>query len=180
MPTRERSSTAALPPGLIYSTAVLCGVLAALALQIDLSRAGFDLAAAWESLFSASSRQLRTAGPWWAVAGLAFVGGGTVAAALTHLPLPWRRFRLLRWAAAAVIVLLLADIGHSTAAPKELAAGANVAARLAALGLAVLMAMLGAYLTVAPPALAIASDRHSAQLKIALHAGKEIRQGLEP
>ena len=54
---------------LIYAGAVTCGVLAALALQIYLSGAGFDLAALWENLLSARPRQLRTTGPWWAIAG---------------------------------------------------------------------------------------------------------------
>ena len=52
------------------------------------------------------------------------------------------------WTGIGCIVLLLADIGHSAAAPEGVGAGVNVAARLAALGLAALMAMLGAYLTV--------------------------------
>ena len=138
----------ALQPALIYSAAILCGVVAALALQIALSRAGFDLAAVWENLFATGARQLRTTGPWWAIAGLAFITSGATAAALSRVPLPWRRFRLLRWVAGAGIVLLLADIGHSAAAPEGVGAGVNVAARLAALCLAALMAMLGAYLTV--------------------------------
>ena len=54
---------------LIYAGAVTCGVLAALALQIYLSGAGFDLGALWENLLSAKARQLRTTGPWWAIAG---------------------------------------------------------------------------------------------------------------
>jgi hypothetical protein len=141
-------SDAALPPALIYSAAVLCGVLAALALQMLLSRAGFDLAAVWENLFATGARQLRTTGPWWATAGIAFIASGATAAALSRAPLPWRRFRLLRWAAGAIIVFLLADIGHSAAAPEGVGAGVNVAARLAALAVAGLMAVLGAYLTV--------------------------------
>jgi hypothetical protein len=48
-----------------------------------------------------------------------------------------------------VIVLLLAHVGHTEAAGADsLAPGANVAVRLAALGLAGLMAMFGAYLAV--------------------------------
>jgi hypothetical protein len=62
--------------------------------------------------------------------------------------LPWRRFRLLRWAAGAGIVFLLADIGHSTAALEGVDAGANVAASLGGLVVAALMAMFGAYFTV--------------------------------
>ena len=90
-----------LPRVLIYTTALTCGVLAALALQIHLSRAGLDLVGLWDSLLSTKTLQLRTAGPWWAIGGTAFIASGATAAALSRLPLPWRRFRLLRWAAGA-------------------------------------------------------------------------------
>jgi hypothetical protein len=133
----------------IYAGAVTCGVLAAMALQIYLSGAGFDLGALWEGLLAAKGRQLRTTGPWWAIAGTAFAVGGATAAALSRFPFPWRRFRPLRWALGAVIVLLLAHVGHTEAAGADsLGPGANVAVRLAALGLAGLMAMFGAYLAV--------------------------------
>jgi hypothetical protein len=81
-----KPSPVALPPALIYAAALTCGVLAALALQIYLSSAGFDLAGLWENLFASSARQLRTAGPWWAIAGVAFVTGGITAAALSRFP----------------------------------------------------------------------------------------------
>ena len=133
---------------LIYAGAVTCGVLAALAVQIYLSGAGFDLATLWQDLLSAGTRQLRTTGPWWALAGAAFVVSGATAAALDRFPFPWRRFRPLRWALGALVVLLLAHVGHSVAAPEEVGEGATVAVRLAALGTATLLAMLGAYLAV--------------------------------
>ncbi|HKA79850.1 MAG TPA: hypothetical protein VKD43_07430 [Xanthobacteraceae bacterium] len=146
--TKPDLSPIALPRGLIYTTALTCGVLAALALQIYLTRSGYDLVGLWANVFSTKSMQLRTAGPWWAIAGLAFVVSGAVAAALSRLPLPWRRFRLLRWALGAVIVLGLADIGHSASLPEGIGAGANVAASIGALVIAALMAMFGAYFTV--------------------------------
>jgi hypothetical protein len=147
MQTPKRDiSAVALPPALIFTTALTCGVLAALALQIYLSQAGFDFAALWQNLVGAGARQLRTTGPWWAIAGLAFVTGGIVAAALSRLPPPWRRHRPLRWTAGALLVLLLAHIGHSETAPEPVGSGANVAIALAALVTAALFAALGAYL----------------------------------
>jgi hypothetical protein len=147
MQTPKRDiSAVALPPALIFTTALTCGVLAALALQIYLGQAGFDFAALWRNLLGAGTRQLRTTGPWWAIAGLAFVTGGIVAAALSRLPLPWRRHRPLRWTAGALLVLLLAHIGHSATAPEAVGPGANVAVALAALVAAALFAALGAYL----------------------------------
>jgi hypothetical protein len=136
-----------LPRTLIYATALTCGVLAALALQIQLARTGSDLVGLWQSLASGKGLQLRTAGPWWGLAGAAFVVGGATAAALARMPLPWHRFRLLRWLAGAAIVVLLADIGHSAAAAGGARAGAHLAATLAGLGVAAVMAMLGAYFT---------------------------------
>jgi hypothetical protein len=135
------------PRALTYVTALTCGVLTALAFEIYLSRAGYDLVSAWSSLFSTRSMQLRTAGPWWGVAGVAFVTGGAVAWALRRAPPPWRRWRLLRWLAGALIVYVLAQIGHS--APSSTAsAGAQVAASLSAMTAAALMALCGAYFTV--------------------------------
>jgi hypothetical protein len=146
-PKREPSS-AALPPALIYATALTCGVFAALALEVYLTSAGFDLASLWENFLSSGTRDLRTTGPWWGIAGLAFVAGGITAAALSRLPPPWHGFRLLRWVAAGVIILLLEDISHSVGGAEGVAAGVNVAVRLAALGVAAVMALGGAYVAV--------------------------------
>jgi len=141
-------SSDALPPALIYAAALTCGVLAALALEIYLTGAGFDPANLWENFLSSGTRDLRTAGPWWGIVALAFVVAGITAAALSRLPPPWHRYRLLRWVAAGVILLLLEDITHSAVAPEAAAAGVNVAVRLTALCVAALMALLGAYVAV--------------------------------
>jgi hypothetical protein len=145
-PPQHERSPIELPRALILTSAITVGVLAALALQIYLSRAGLDFVSLGQNLFSGKAVQLRTALPWWLIAGAAFVAGGGTALALSHSPLPWRRFRLLRWAAGAVIVFALADIGHSAPAAPGTSAGAQVAATLVALGLAGLMAALGAYI----------------------------------
>jgi hypothetical protein len=145
---RREPSPVALPPALIHAAALTCGVLAALALQVYLRSAGFELAGLWESFFAGGTRQLRTAGPWWAIAGVAFVTGGITAAALSRFPPPWHRFRPLRWAAGAILVLLLAQVGHPSAAPDAAGAGVQVAANLVALAVAAVMALLGAYVAV--------------------------------
>ncbi len=137
-----------LPATLVYTTALTCGVIAAIALEIELSRAGYDLVGLWRNLPSLSAVQLRTAGPWWAIPALAFIVGGVTAAALSRLPLPWRRFRLLRWVVGAGLVLLLADIGHHASELGGKDGGANVIAILGVLGIAAAMALGGAYLTV--------------------------------
>jgi hypothetical protein len=146
--SKREISEVPLPASLIYSTALTCGMLAAIAAQIQLNRAGFDLIGLWQNLFSTRAMQLRTAGPWWAIAGSAFIVGGITAAALSRLSLPWRRLRLLRWAAGAAIVFVLADIGQHSAGLAGVDAGANVIASFAALVIAALMALGGAYFTV--------------------------------
>jgi len=57
-----------LPATLVYGTALTCGLLAAIAVQIQLNRAGFDFVSLWQNLFPSGAMQLRTAGPWWAPA----------------------------------------------------------------------------------------------------------------
>ena len=92
--------------------------------------------------------QLRSAGPWWAIAAVAFVVGGVIAAALSRMPLPWRRFRLLRWLGGAVAVFILADIGQHSADLAHAQSEANVFAGLGVLAMAALMSLGGAYLTI--------------------------------
>jgi len=149
MPTGKRDKfDVPLPTKLVYGTALTCGVLAAMALQIQLGHSGYDLVGLWRDPSSLRAMQLRTAGPWWAIVGFAFIVGGVTAAALSRLPLPWRRFRLLRWVAGAILVLLLAETGHRATELTGKDAGATVVASLAVLAIAALMALGGAYLTV--------------------------------
>ena len=133
-----------LPRVLIYSAALTCGMLAALAVQIWLVRAGYDPAA----VLSTRSLQLRAAGPWWAIAGAAFIASGIAGACLNRWGSRLVPFRILRWSFAAVAVFGLAHIGHSAAGQTVGNAGAHVAASLAALAIAALLGLLGAYLTV--------------------------------
>jgi len=146
-PRRDLSSIA-LPPALIYATALTCGVLAALAVEIYLAGAGFDLASMWREGTFGGARELRTTGPWWAVAGIAFAASWVTAAALSRFPPPWRRLRPLRWGAGAALVLLLAQVGHPSAAPEGVGPGVHLAANLAALVIAAVMGLLGAYVAV--------------------------------
>jgi hypothetical protein len=134
-------------PALIYPTALTCGILAAIAVAIHLGRAGFDLTSLWEGPFTTKTMQLRTAGPWWAMAGAAFVVSGITAAALSRLPLPWRRFRLLRWIAGAALVFVLADIGQAATELPAGNPGTNAIAAFGALLMAGVMALCGAYFT---------------------------------
>src|SRR3984893_2447297 len=145
---RRDPFSAPLPPALIYAAALTCGVLAALTLEIYLTGAGFDPSNLWENFLSSGTRDLRTAGPWWGIAALAFIVSGITAAALSRFPPPSHPYRLLRWAAAGVILLLVVHITHSAGRSCGVAAGVNLAFSLIALCLAALMALLGAYVAV--------------------------------
>jgi hypothetical protein len=134
-----------LPAALVYATAVPCGVLAAMAVQILLARAGIELAGVWSTLFSTSALQLRSAGTWWLMVGAAFLVSAVVAAALSRLPWPWLRFRLIRWLLAAGVVFAIAEVGHSAGASAQANLGMHVAVSLVALLAAGLMALFGAF-----------------------------------
>jgi hypothetical protein len=135
-----------LPRPAVYATAVVCGVLTAIVVQIILGHAGVELSDVWRNLLSGQSLQLRSAGPWWAMAGAAFLMGAVVAAALSRLPLPWLSFRLIRWILGAAIVFALAEVGHmSGETAGEHADGAHVGLTFGALISAGLTALFGAY-----------------------------------
>src|SRR5436190_1423625 len=76
-----------LPRPLLYGIGVTCGVLAAIVVQILLSRAGFELAGAWRDLVSPQALQLRAAGAWWVIASAAFLAGAVMTAVLSRMPL---------------------------------------------------------------------------------------------
>jgi hypothetical protein len=147
MPAKQDLPDIALPYALIFMTSVTCGVLAALAAQIELTRIGWDVSDLLQNLLSSKALQLRMAGPWWVIAGVAFIVSGVTAAVLHRCPLPWTSFRLLRWILGGVIVFGLSHVGHDASAASG-SAGAQTAASLGALFVAALMAMFGAYFAV--------------------------------
>ena len=81
------------------------------------------------------------------MAGAAFIASGATAAALSRLPLPWRRRRSYTWILATLLVFALAHIGHSAPGSTTAHAGTQVAVSIAALFVAAAMAIVGAYLT---------------------------------
>jgi hypothetical protein len=142
-PIRELPRTE-VPRALVLVTATTCGVLAAIAAQIVLARRGIELAGVWRDIASRGFH-LRAAGAWWMMAGSALLVGAAVAAALSRFPLPWLRFRLLRWIAGAALVGVLAHIGHAAAMKAGVAVGIHAAASVAAVVAAALTALFGAY-----------------------------------
>jgi hypothetical protein len=143
-PIRELPRTE-VPPALAYVTGVCCGVLAAIAVQIILSRSGIELVDIWRNILSAQALQMRSAGAWWLMVGASFLVSAVVVAALSRLPLPWHRFRLLRWVLGAAIVFALAEAGHIASTAGGHGGGAHAAVTLATLGAAALVALFAAY-----------------------------------
>jgi hypothetical protein len=139
----ELHDEAYLPRPLVYVIAVTCGALAAMIVQMLLSRAGIELAAAWNSLFSRVP-QVRSAGIWWVMVGSAFLISAAVAGILSRLPWPLHRFRLLRWILAGAALFTLAEVGHSPPAAAH-GIGVQVGASFIALCAAVFMALFGAF-----------------------------------
>jgi hypothetical protein len=142
-PIRELPRTE-VPRPLVLVTATTCGVLAAIAAQIVLAQRGIELAGVWREIASRGFH-LRAAGAWWMMAGSALLVGAAVAAALSRFPLPWLRFRGLRWIAGAALVAVLAHIGHAAAMKAGVSVGIHSAASVAAVFAAALTALFGAY-----------------------------------
>lgn len=142
-PIRELPRTE-VPRPLVLVVATTCGVLAAIAAQVVLAQRGIELGDIWRDL-SIRGRQLRAAAAWWAMAGAGLLTGALVAAALSRFPLPWLSFRLLRWFGGALVVAVLAHIGHSAAMKAGVSVGIHTAASFAAVCLAALAALMGAY-----------------------------------
>ena len=134
-----------LSRALVYVTGMTCGVLAAIAAEILLRRTGVEIADTWRSLASGQSLQIRAVSVFWLMIGSAFVASAVVAAALSRLPPPWLRLRTLRWLASAIIVFVLAEVGHIAAITVGHGGGAHTAMSMVALVAAALVALFGAY-----------------------------------
>jgi hypothetical protein len=142
-PIRELPRTE-VPRALVLVTATTCGVLAAIAAQIVLAQRGIELAGMWREI-GGRGFHLRAAGAWWMMPGAALLVGAAVAGALSRYPLPWLGLRLLRWIAGAILVGVLAHIGHAAAMNAGTSVGIHSAASFAAVCAAALTALFGAY-----------------------------------
>jgi hypothetical protein len=147
-PEKRELSEIDLPRSLVFTTAMTCGVLTALVVQILLTRTGLDVVNLLQNLLSAKGLPLRTAAPWWVIALSAFFASAVAAALLSRFPPPWRGFRLPRWILGGAVVFALAHVGHSATAMPGVGIGVQVSASLVAFAVAVLMAMFGAYFTI--------------------------------
>lgn len=136
------ASRPAFPPLIVLTSAMVLGLLLALAVHILGARIGFDLGSLWtpgpDGLMPASA-----AAAWWLVAAVGLVGGYVTAATMNgaasgRIPARLRQFLI------AAVVLVLAAAGHAASGAGPAPTAAGVIAGLAALGLGATMAFCGA------------------------------------
>lgn len=124
------------------TSAIVLGVLLALAVHILAVRIGLDLGSLWlpepGGLMPASA-----AAAWWLVAAVALVGGYATAAMMDGTA-SGRVPPGLRQALAAAVVVVLAAAGGAASGAGPAPTAAGVIAGLAALGLGAVMAFCGA------------------------------------
>jgi len=137
-----------LPRALVFWAGVTCGVLATLALQIQLNQRGIELDAIWREFAAGRGMPLRLALVWWVIAGTAFLVAAATAAALNRWPPPWHSWTAVRRIVALAIVIGLGEIARRAGLPEHGNSGLYVASSLTAAGVATLMAMFGAFFAV--------------------------------
>ena len=137
------AETTYFPRPLILATALVCGVLLALAVHMLGARYGLDLGGLWRSdvgeLMPASG-----AVAWWLIATVGF-SGGYFTASLMHGAVSGRIPPRVRQFLVAVGVLVLAGAGQAASAPTPIPTFSGVLAGLAALFLGAAMAFCGTH-----------------------------------
>jgi len=137
------AETTYFPRPLILATALVSGVLLALAVHMLGARFGLDLGGLWRS----DTHEFMPAGAaiaWWLIATVGFSGGYLTAnlmrsAVSGQIPQRMRQFLI------AVGVLILAGAGQAASAPSPIPTISGVLAGLAALCLGAVMAFCGAH-----------------------------------
>ncbi|MBN9148292.1 MULTISPECIES: hypothetical protein [unclassified Nitrobacter] len=139
------AETAYFPRHLILGSAMVSGILLALAVHMLGAQIGLDLGGLWRT--DANSREFIPAGAaiaWWLVATAGFSGSYFVAT-LMHSAPSGRIQQRLRQFLIAIAVLFLAGAGQAASAPGAVPTLASLIAGLTVLGLGTAMAFCGAY-----------------------------------
>lgn len=134
-----------IPRELVSATAIVCGLLLALAVHIITSRFGLGLASAWREEGASSFDQIRSAFAWWLIAAGGGFGGFTTAVLITDPPQRTRARSILEWTAAIGFLLLLAGAEHYGMGEVGIGIGARLNAGLVALTVGALTASFGTY-----------------------------------
>jgi hypothetical protein len=142
----ESSTDGTALRGLHYAAAIACGVLAALAVHIAMTVAGYGLDAALHGPNPTSKQELISALAWWATAGAGFLGGWGAGA---YLMVAARErdfvYRLARGFLIAVVVGMCTAAGLLSKT-SSVSGTVDVIASLTALGLGFICAFCGARL----------------------------------
>lgn len=133
----------ATPRALIYITALICGLLLALAVHIGLTALGYGIVGATPKTFLSGKNQINVALAWWAIG----IAGclGSLAATYLSQRLNGRGLKLLRLAIVGVFFCVLTVAGHQAPATQSGGAGMTVASNLAAMALGGFMAFFAAH-----------------------------------
>jgi hypothetical protein len=134
-----------LSPALPLLVGLTAGVLAALAVDVQLAAKDMSVATAWSQLVGGEQMRFASASALWAVAGIAFVAGAITAALLGKYPPPWRDQRVLRWIIGTLILFGLAHVAHGVSTPHGVEPGIAVVAEMSAIAIAAIMALFGAF-----------------------------------
>jgi hypothetical protein len=137
------AETTTFPHRIIFATALMSGVLLALAVHMLGARYGLDLGGLWRT----DTHDFMPAGAavaWWLIATAAFSGGYFTASLMQsavsgQIPQRMRQFLI------AVGVLVLAGAGQAASAPSPVPTISGVLAGLAALCLGAAMSFCGAH-----------------------------------
>ena len=135
----DSSAPQQLPRVLIFTTALTCGVLLALAVNIALNAAGVGLASLGRELFPTHQDQLKSALAWWAICLAGCIGSWAVILLLRSTS-TGKSAQRLRLGLAIAFFCLLAAAGHEAAPVAGLGTATITAVNLAAVGLGAFMA----------------------------------------
>jgi len=138
----------AIPDSLLICGALSVGAMFGSAAQTVLRHTAVDPAVAWRDFFVLGMPRTESAFAWWTwwlVVVAVFVAAYAIVARLSGFADPRRRYRSLRWLAAAALVLTLSMMGRINAAPMELDAMGSLMVSLAVVVLPAIAAALGAY-----------------------------------
>lgn len=140
LPTQQE-----LPRVLVFSTALLCGLLLALAAHIALTAAGFGLTSVMRDLFPTTTDQLKSALAWWGIgiAGCAGSWGAILLLRKTSSTQPTQH--LFRIALGVAFFSLLAAAGHEASSAPAGSAAMTALTNLAAMAFGAFMAFFAAH-----------------------------------
>lgn len=137
------STPSELPRVLMYTMALACGLLMALAVHIGLTAAGLGLGTATRGVLFSAKDQINTALAWWAI-GISGCLGSLATIVLTRRP-NRPGLKILRLTLALAFFCLLAVAGRKAGAPSGSSAAATTAVNFAAMIFGAFLAFFAAH-----------------------------------